>query len=306
MGDINTKFHPSSGVSVDFSEASDVAVRFSPSADIAINIPSDIAAVSPYVAEYQTVYDSFTNKPTAPDDTRQNAWVEADVADGVWDTKNDVQYNHAIHTNLNGEAQTNWINPGTFDCTLVNAPTFVAFEGFTGDGATASIDWNWSPGINGVKYLLNTACVFAYVRNNIQGTGPVIGIRDDVGTATIIQISPRLGDDRAYCRINANLGGNANVASLDSRGMWIAIRSDSSNYSLERNKSVFASNTRASSARSDINMYSLCWNDDNVPAAFSSFQLSMAAAGYMDKTERDNKTDNFETYMDAYGKGVIP
>lgn len=39
MGDINTKFHPSSDVAIDFNEASDVAVRFSPSADIAINIP---------------------------------------------------------------------------------------------------------------------------------------------------------------------------------------------------------------------------------------------------------------------------
>lgn len=305
MGDINTKFHPSSDIGVNFDENIDVAIKFHPNSDISINIPSDIAA-SVYVAEYQTVYDSFTNKPTNPDDTRQNAWVEADVADGLWDTKKDVQYNFAIHTNANGEAQTNWINPGTYDCTLVNAPAFVAFEGFTGDGISAYIDTNWNPAV-GVNYIQDSASAVIYIRNNIAISRNVMGCATGFSNLNTLAIMPRHAANLYFVRINTNNLADFGAGSTDSRGMFIANRTASNVHDLYRNKGQVINGTDVSNGLTDKDLVFLAFNANDVIVNHTAHQVSGGSmgAGYT-QTNINNDTDNFETYMDSYGNGIIP
>ncbi|GAH87025.1 unnamed protein product, partial [marine sediment metagenome] len=82
--------------------------------------------------------------------------VEGLISDGIW-PKLDCLWNMACHTNNTGEAQINWINPGTFDFTLINNPAFEIDRGFTGNGVNQYINNQYNPSIDSINYSLNDA-----------------------------------------------------------------------------------------------------------------------------------------------------
>jgi len=264
----------------------------------------EAGVVSGYSTEYQTVYDSFTTPPSAADATIQDTWVTALVAASLWDTKKDVQYNFAIHTNDDGEAQTNWLNPGTYDCTLVNAPTFTAYEGFTGDGATSYIDSNWIPSDNGVYFAQNSDSMVIYSRSDVDEGGASCGARG-VSVLAFTTMYAKLGSDTM--RVYNNSTGVGNGANTDSLGMYIATRTASNAHHGYKNGGNVFSDTDASWGLTTVEFYILCYNYNGTPTDFTTRQHSCCSFGASyDQTEVTNETNNFETYMDANGKGVIP
>ncbi len=299
MGNIDVKLLAAADINIVLKSAANVNIALKSAANIGINLPSDLAAPS-YNAEYQTVYDSFTNKPTNPDDTRQDAWVESEVNDGVWDTQKDIYYNFAIHTNDDGEAQTNWLNPGTHDCTLVNAPAFGAFEGFTGDG-TSYIDTNWNPNANGILFTLTNNSFAIYIRTNVNEARVDCGVQATRSTL----IYTRLAN---LFRVYNNSLGLGQVANLDSRGHFRSNRLSAVEHDGYKNGSkVFDDTDTAFTPIPNHNFGILCVIRNGAAEQFSTKQVSNFDAGAsMSDPEIANDTNNFETYMDAYGKGVIP
>jgi hypothetical protein len=83
------------------------------------------------------IFAAFTTPPTAQRQVIIDTCVNALVASGVWD-KLDVLYMLAAADSQ--AALVNWVNPGTYDGTLVDTPTFTADEGFTGNGSSDEID----------------------------------------------------------------------------------------------------------------------------------------------------------------------
>ncbi len=301
MGNINTKFHPSSNVAIDFNEASDVAIRLNPSADIAINIPSDIAGG--FGAEYQAVYDSYTTKPDDATAAIWNTFVESIVASGEWALL-DVLYVYAAHTNGAGEALKNWINPGTFDATAFNAPDFVANQGFSGNGSTRFINWNWNPNTNGVNYVLNSASDGVYIRTNVNESAIDIGAAVS-GTDYSFYIVSRLSNG-VFFRVNTDTDFST-AANTDSRGMFIGSREASNIIRTYKNKVQLTDESDASVAVPSLDIYSLARNNDDTADIFSTKQLSMVYAGdKFTQTNVNNFTDAFEVAMDALSTGVIP
>jgi len=256
-----------------------------------------IATSSSYSAEYQTVYDSWTEKPSDAVAANMNTLVEADVADGLW-AKDDVYYNMAVHTNANGEAQTNWNNPGTYDFTLVNAPAFVAFEGFMGDGISAYIDYNFNLDTHGVNYTLNSGAVCAYARVAAANTGYLFGAR----TGNRTWLAPDAG---STSKVGVN-GGNINGTVMGTDGMFFVTRYNASNFKVFRNKVEIQDISSAAAALPNTNLLGLCYSLSGTPTLFSNNQLSMLAVGAnATQANVNNRTDNYETYMDSNGKGVI-
>ena len=255
-----------------------------------------------FVAEYQAVYDSFTTKPSSSVAAEQNAMVESWIDDGLW-AKRDAIYLHAVHTNGDGEALKNWKNPGTNDATIVNAPAFVAFEGFTGDGATSYINYNWNPS-DGTLFVQDSLCIAKYIRNNIQHTTYMFGSYN-TGGPNLITLGPRNGSDNATVRIGTTstaTGGNA-----DSRGIFHAIRASSASQQYYRNNSQIATDTDISSNVATLDFFGLGLNVNGGLNSPSLHQLSYAAFGEaLDNTERGADQNAVETYMDSNGKGVIP
>jgi hypothetical protein len=126
-----------------------------------------VVAVGGFISQYQDVYDAFTAKPSLTIANYQDTLVRALVAAGVW-AKLDLLHIYAAHANTNGEAQINWINPGTFDAVLYGTPnpSFVALEGFTSDGANGYIKPGFTPSVNSIKATQNSASLGVYKRTS--------------------------------------------------------------------------------------------------------------------------------------------
>jgi len=256
-----------------------------------------------YCAEFQTVYDSWTIKPTDADAAELNIKVEKMVADGIW-AINDIYYNFAVHTNDNGEAQTNWINPGTHDAILVNNPTFVAFEGFKGDGTTQYINTNYNPNTDAINLALDDACGFLYNRTDGQSNTWMYGCRNDSKEAFVITPWALAAPDKFYHACNSGYGDT--YAVTDAFGMHLMSRDNNANYDAYKNK-VGINSIKASSAIPNYNIYLLAMNNAGTAIAHSPKQISCAGAGgAFTQTNVDDLIDAFETWMDYKGKGVIP
>ena len=252
-----------------------------------------------YCSEYQAVYDAYTTKPDAATADIWNTFVETVVASGEWVIL-DVFYVYAAHTNGAGEALINWFNPGTFNATAFNAPTFTINEGFTGDGLITYINHNWNLFANGINYAQNSACMGCYIRTNTNGDYDV-GCGDGASYAVISARHVNL------YRLLFNDAIENTAASADARGMLIASRTGANIEKLYRNKVSIINSADASIGVPNANFYSLCWNSSGVAQNFMDRQLSMVfAGGRFTQTNVDNFTDAFEVAMDALGKGVIP
>ena len=249
--------------------------------------------------EYQAVYDSFTTKPSAAIAAAQNTMVAALVDAGVW-VKLDVFYLFAQTTNGAGEALKNWFNPGTFDATLVNAPAFVALEGFTSDGATSYINCNWNPNTNAINLALDDASLGLYIRTDIVENKTDVGCGD--GAATLSILATR---DASLARCLVNDGATLSIASTDARGMSIANRTGANVRTYFKNKTP-TSDTQVSISVPNAALFALCNNFSGGPGAFSTKQNSMVFAGSSFSQQNvDDMTDAVEVYMDSNGKGVI-
>ena len=96
-------------------------------------------------AQYQAVYDYLTTKPSDAIAANQEIMCCTLVDAGIWQTR-DLFYLLGQTTDGAGESLVNWVTPGTYNCTLVNVPTFVALEGWTGTGAAnGCLTTNYNP-----------------------------------------------------------------------------------------------------------------------------------------------------------------
>lgn len=251
-----------------------------------------------FTTEYQAIYDTFIIKPSAAIASAQNTLVKSLVDSGVW-VKLDTFYVLAGHTNANGESLINWFNPGTFNATAVNAPAFVALEGFTGDGTTSYIDINWDILNDSINYSLNSASYGAYARLNKTEDKCLIGATSG---SNFNDLFPKLSSGNAVNRINSGSESIGNATS-DPRGMWIGSRTASNSLKLYHNKTIVGTGSIISTNLINRNLHILARGG----AVFSTNQASMGfTASSLDQTDINNLTDAFEVYMDSNGKGVIP
>jgi len=258
-----------------------------------------------WTTEYNAVYDSWTNKPSAGDSEKYNTLVKSWIDDGVW-AKKDVLYNFAIHTNDAGEACVNWKNPGTHDATLVNAPAFVAYEGFTGDGASNYIEANYCGRTDGINYVLDSASFGLYFRTLEFGTDIAHGVYSTAGDGGLDNrlISGRANLTNLYLGVNDNLTQVADAVTTS--GFIISTRNDALNHTIYINK-VGTSFAKASTKIPDQDVVLLARRTtDGSVGLFNTSQISMGflSSGYS-QANVDDMTDDFEVYMDSNGTGII-
>ena len=250
-----------------------------------------------FIAEYQAIYDAFTTKPDIVTAYIWNRFVEDAIRTGEWALL-DVFYNYAAHTNADGEALINWFNPGTFDATAYNAPTFTANEGFTG-ADTKYIDCNWNPSTNGINYVQNSASMGVYCRTDVDEAKNAVGLNATVDA--FIRI--RSGNQAGF-RVNST--GSGTVANLDSRGMYVSNRVLSTHQDLWKNKIRISNHLRTSTGVPNVNVYTLALNNSVVATNFVTTQISVAFAGAgMTQTNVNNLTNYYNTAMTSLGKNVF-
>jgi len=253
-----------------------------------------------YCAQYQTVYDSFTTKPSAAEATIWNTFVASIVGTGEW-AMLDILDIFSTHINSDSEALKNWKTPGTFDPTLVNNPAFAINEGFTGNGSNAYIDTNWTPSTDGVNYVRDSASQIIYIRTDVNTSRGHGTFNNADGKDCVLY--PRTANV-VYVRINNGLSDSG--ANTDGSGMYINTRTAAAVNKLYRNKSAIINGTTISAGIPTHNPYCFAYNDDGVATGFRADQVSMYAFGSgFTQTNVNNLTDAYNTAMTALGKNVF-
>ena len=256
---------------------------------------------SSYCDEFQAVYDAMTTPPDAEHSALYNTFVESAIDHGYWSDL-DWMSIFAVPTNDASEALINWINPGTNNPALVGATAFVAYQGFTGDGAATGITSSWSPNNDGVKWSINSASFGAYIRNDVQEDKFVIGATNDGNTADNIQLRPRNTGNAINALINSN--GIGSVANASSTGFYMVNRTASDATSIWRNGGSIDTDTDASTEETTRDL-GILFRQAATRAYWSTNQVSMVYfGGAMTDQEKIDFNTDFEVLMDALGTGV--
>lgn len=109
-----------------------------------------------FTAEYQAILNRATalgyTKPSAAQQVKQNQLIVNLKASGIW-TILDVLHVFANNGSANF-GTLNWINPLTFQASLVNSPTFNVNQGIAGNGSTSYINTGFATNA-GSHFVLN-------------------------------------------------------------------------------------------------------------------------------------------------------
>lgn len=198
-----------------------------------------------YSAEALAIFAAFTTPPS----TARKALIDACVVSlktaGVW-SKLDALYMFAAADSQ--AALINWKNPGTYNATAVNSPTFTADHGFTG-ASTKYIDSNFNASTAvGSLYTRNSACLFGWSLTAAQSDGGLVGLSG----AQAQNIYPRYTDNS--CFIDVNDVSSVTVAVATGAGMTLGSRTASNAVSGYRDGSSIGSSANASAALKNFDM----------------------------------------------------
>jgi hypothetical protein len=248
-------------------------------------------ALNVYIASVR-IFSAFTTPPTAARQTLIQTCVASLMTAGVWDKLDAL---HMFAAADSQAAKINWKNPGTFNATEVNAPTFAADQGFTGNGTTSYLDTGFNPTISGIpgggNYGQNSACGFGYEVVNVGVSGAMIG-----NTSGSIQITGRGGTDLALGRVN-NTATSISPASIDSVGLWSVTRSGAAAQELFKNAVSVGSNTGASLALTNGNI----WVFRGITVYRASQCACVGIGGHLNSTEQTALYNAIRTYLTGVG-----
>lgn len=259
--------------------------------------------------EFDPVYAAFSSKPHIDTATFMEAMVYSldtcDFAGGasVWD-RMDVFYVLANRTLAN--TYVNWVNPGSFDITdpSSTAPTFAAYEGFTGDGSSDWLSTNYNPYSDYTNYSLNSATVGVYCRTaSISGNYVAVGGRSSATAITRLYLRNASNEMASYL----NDDSPASYANATSQGLAIISRTASNYSAIYMNGTPLASGLTSSSNEIPNQDLAILANYTSGVGASLFFPGQLSIVFVMDGvTASEVVAINtiIETFMDAIGKGV--
>lgn len=171
-------------------------------------------------------------------------------------------------------------NPTSTAAAEVNAPTWVQYQGYTGNGTTQYLNLNYIPSSAGVNFTRDDASISAYIRTDRAGgdlTTSVGGF--DASRAVIAR--PRLVANTMQSDINAFSNVPSTVTVPATTGLFSWLRISSATVQFYRNGAkVGADVAHASIGRPTVTLYGMA-NNPNGGAAlgFETAQYSMILIG---------------------------
>src|SRR3972149_572403 len=150
----------------------------------------------------------FTTRSSVNQINYVNRLIGSLKRDGNW-TKLDALWVMAVEAQV--QAVYNWKNPGANTLTEVNAPGWIAKQGYTSNGTTSYLNTNFNPATQGVNYTQNSGLFGIYVRTNVSEIKEDMGFTSTTGDGSLIRT--RVSDNFTV-RINA--ATNFSFANTDS------------------------------------------------------------------------------------------
>lgn len=250
-----------------------------------------------YETESLAIFAAFT---TPPDTTRKgniNTMVAALKTAGVW-SKLDVMYAFAAADSQ--ASLINWKNPGTFNASAVNTPTFTTDRGYAGNGSTSYVNSTFTPSTAGGNFVLNSAHLGLWSRTNAQAAAVTMGARTTSTTEESL-LRPRDTGNLTLGRIN-KAGGGVNPANTDSSGHFVTRRSGGTAAAIHRNGSSLGSNTEGSTALPQFPIFIGALNTAGSASSFSTYQIAAAHWGSsLSDTEITDTYNALLAYLQAVG-----
>lgn len=226
---------------------------------------SDINNTPSFIPEAQTLFDAMSSEPTLANKIVYNYAIKNYLVDtGDW-TEIDVFWVPYVGTGQGAQAAAlNWKNPGvTFTLNPVNFVTFNDLGGWVGDGATTYIDTTWNASTNGVKYVLDSASFFFFLKDNV---GDVLQQSGGNTATRFVYIVPRTAGDLGICNINDAGAGHTGTIT-DSRGLIGVQRTGANSIDLLQNGVIIANSVLIpSTAIPSISQYLGARNNNGTPA----------------------------------------
>lgn len=126
----------------------------------------NVVAANSFNAASIAIFNAFTTPPTAARKVLINNLVVALMSAGVWSLLDLLYLTAAADSQA---ATINWVSPSTFPLQAVNAPTFTADKGFTGDGTSSRMNTAFTPSTQGVRFTQDSASIWAWSRTSTTG-----------------------------------------------------------------------------------------------------------------------------------------
>jgi hypothetical protein len=256
-----------------------------------------------FTAEYQTIYDAFTFKPTSLVANAQDVLVDSLTTYGSnYLSRMDVLLVPATSYNDGGEALM-WWNDVDSTATNTTGTIWTALEGYTGDGLTDYINSYYNPD-DSVNFGRNDGTVGIYLRSNIVEDDAYVFGSYQAGVGTV-GFRPRKTGNLSAAWMNATTSLDGTNIITNSSGLFIVTRtlpSGAGASKVYQNGVQIDSETDASTGVPNSAMHILRRNGASSYSA-NQFSIFFVMDGVTD-SEAAQLNRFFETYMDAIGKGV--
>lgn len=197
-------------------------------------------------------------------------------------------------------ARVSLVNPLSTQITEVNAPAWVAKQGYTSDGATSYLNSNFIPSTDGVRYTLNDASMGIYSRTNTNAVSVDMG-SFELAALRFNTVHSREGGV-LYVYINDNLGATAGATVADSLGLSSGRRTSATACETFKNGASIGTHI-AIAAIPPISQYILCRNNVGTADTFSGRQISFAYFG-SSAVNQSKLYARIQRYMSALGTQV--
>jgi lysophospholipase L1-like esterase len=267
-----------------------------------------------FCAEYKTIYDAMTVKPSNAVAINQNTFVKSLKSAGIWD-KLDMLEVFSLHTNNTGESLLDFKHPTIRSAellqTAIGVPIFTAFEGFKGTSTAFNsgggyINTHYNPKTQGVNFTLNLASFGVYCRQyaRLAVNGLYAGAQKGLGAPPWQESNSVLGQ-QASLYLKSTINEAAVVSSYPAvRNGLISLTRTGNTRNIFLNDTLIGQETINPIAVTDADFYIM---NSTIPGGvISDFQASMFFAGaYLTPGEISIFFRAFEKYQTSNSKELF-
>ena len=248
--------------------------------------PTDLAT------ETSTLLAAMSSQPNSPTQTiidNTIKMLKGQNINGFNPTGINFWANHidamwwALHDDQS--SRLNWKSPGTHTLSKVNSPSFVAFEGFTGNGTNQALDTTTLVPITNTTFHTRDAGSFgAYSRSNADEAKQSMGARHSSGGSPFLYLGMYSstwagGGSRTSHNDNGSAVNTGPVA--NSSGLFISSRATSASHRLSKNGVNYGGDIVKSAAGTvpNLSLMMLCYHSSAGSGGGADFS-SKQHAGY--------------------------
>lgn len=182
--------------------------------------------------------------------------------------------------------------------TAVNSPSFVADDGYTGNGSTSYVDSNFSPSTAGGNFAQNSGCLFGWSNTSGTTTQPFIGGSGGFSDG-LSRIYTRFSDGFARYAVNSiSSSGGVSNATDGATGLYVSNRTGATAQEMFKNGSSIGSDSTSSAAI----LSGTFLLDKEGSSSLGTQQGSMMGCGAgLTSTDQNNLYTRLRTYATAVG-----